>query len=124
MKLTYSTVNWPEKRKIRLMKFDSFDRYLREQQTVNYSPGKQLRRSGFVTGYLRLYFEPDAEASNIVLCEVSDISFAFCIVFLDHFHLCPPPPPPIRYAPPVTEHVSLNSKSLCKNMARASGGCK
>ena len=35
----------------------------------------------------------------------------------------PPPPPPIRYAPPVTEHVSAYSKSLCKkNMARASGG--
>ena len=27
-------------------------------------------------------------------------------------------PPP----PPVTEHVPLKSKSLCKNMARASGG--
>ena len=26
--------------------------------------------------------------------------------------------------PPVTEHVSLHSKSLCKNIARASGGCK
>ena len=104
------------------MKLESFDRYLREQQTVKYSPGKQLKRSGFVTGYLIVYFELDAEASNIVSCEGSDISFAFCIVFLDQFHLCPPPP--VRYAPPVTEHVSLNSKSLCKNMARASGGCK
>ena len=26
--------------------------------------------------------------------------------------------------PPVTEHVSLHSKSVCKNIARASGGCK
>ena len=34
----------------------------------------------------------------------------------------PPPPPPVRYAPPVREHVPLHSKSLCKNMARASGG--
>ena len=34
----------------------------------------------------------------------------------------PPPPPPVRYAPPVTEHVPLHSKSLWKNMARASGG--
>ena len=24
---------------------------------------------------------------------------------------------PVRYAPPVTEHVSLHSKSSCKNMA-------
>ena len=30
--------------------------------------------------------------------------------------------PPVRYARPVTEHVSLRVKSLCKNMARASGG--
>ena len=30
--------------------------------------------------------------------------------------------PPVRYAPPVTEHVPLHSKSLCKNMARAFGG--
>ena len=30
--------------------------------------------------------------------------------------LCTPPPPP------VTEHVSLHSKSLCKNMVRACGG--
>ena len=34
------------------------------------------------------------------------------------FSVCAPPPPP------VTEHVPLHSKSLCKNMARASGGCK
>ena len=26
--------------------------------------------------------------------------------------------------PPVTEHVPLHSKLLCKNIARASGGCK
>ena len=35
------------------------------------------------------------------------------------------PPPPVRYAtppPPVTEHVSLHGISLCKNIARASGG--
>ena len=30
--------------------------------------------------------------------------------------------PPVRYAPPVTDHVPLHSKSSCKNMARASGG--
>ena len=30
----------------------------------------------------------------------------------------------VRYAPPVTENVPLHSKSLCKNMALASGGCK
>ena len=33
----------------------------------------------------------------------------------------PPPPPPVRYAPPVTDHVPLHSKSLFKNMAGASG---
>ena len=32
--------------------------------------------------------------------------------------------PPVSYAPPVTEHVPLHSKSPCKNIARASGGCK
>ena len=31
---------------------------------------------------------------------------------------------PVRYAPSITEHVPLNSKSSCKNMARASGRCK
>ena len=31
-------------------------------------------------------------------------------------------PPLVRFAPPVTEHVPLHSKSLCKNMARATGG--
>ena len=39
----------------------------------------------------------------------------------DLFRLCPPPPP-VLYAPPVTEHVELHIKSLCKNMTRASGG--
>ena len=43
--------------------------------------------------------------------------------YLDLF-LLSPPPPPVRYAPPVTEHVPLHSNFLCKNMARASGGCK
>ena len=38
---------------------------------------------------------------------------------MDFFRLCPPP---LRYAPPVTEDVPLHSESLCKNMARASGG--
>ena len=33
-----------------------------------------------------------------------------------------PPPPQYVMRPPVTEHVPLHSKSLCKNMARASGG--
>ena len=33
--------------------------------------------------------------------------------------LCPPPP--VRWAPPVTEHVPLQTESLCQNMARASG---
>ena len=45
---------------------------------------------------------------------------AACVQKTDLFRLCPP----VRYAPPVTEHVSLHSKSLCKNIARASGGCK
>ena len=40
----------------------------------------------------------------------------------DLFRLCPPPPPQYVMRPPVTEHVPLHSKSLCKNMARASGG--
>ena len=31
------------------------------------------------------------------------------------------PPPQYVMLPPVTEHVSLHSKSLCKNIARASG---
>ena len=30
--------------------------------------------------------------------------------------------PPVRYAPPVTEHVPLHSKSVGKDMERASGG--
>ena len=33
-------------------------------------------------------------------------------------------PPQYVMRPPVTEHVSLHSKSLCKVIARASGGCK
>ena len=35
-------------------------------------------------------------------------------------------PPPVCYAPPtpVTKYVSLHSKSLCKDMARASWACK
>ena len=44
------------------------------------------------------------------------------LILLDLFRLCPPPP--VRYAPPVTEHVPLHSKSLCKNMACASERCK
>ena len=49
------------------------------------------------------------------------ICFRWLIIFSDLFLLCPP-----QYVmlPPVTEHVSLHSKSLCKNIARASGGCK
>ena len=43
------------------------------------------------------------------------------IFLVDLFRLSPPPPPPVRYALPVTEHVLLHSKSLCKNVARASG---
>ena len=31
-------------------------------------------------------------------------------------------PPQYVMLPPVTEHVPLHSKSLCENMARASGG--
>ena len=30
--------------------------------------------------------------------------------------------PPVRYAPPDTEHVSIPGKSLCRNMVRGSGG--
>ena len=40
------------------------------------------------------------------------------------FSVCAPPPPPYIMRPQVTEHVPLHSKSLCKNMARVSGGCK
>ena len=32
------------------------------------------------------------------------------------------PPPPVAYAHPIPEHVLIDSKSLCKNVARASGG--
>ena len=41
------------------------------------------------------------------------------IVFFWIFSVCAP-----QYVmrPPLTEHVPLNSKSLCKNIARASGG--
>ena len=39
---------------------------------------------------------------------------------LDLFRLCPPS----TLCSPVTEYVSLHSKSLCKNIARSSGGCK
>ena len=49
--------------------------------------------------------------------------FQVFMQMLDLFRLCPPPPPYIM-RPPVTEHVLLLSKSLCKIMARASGGCK
>ena len=35
-----------------------------------------------------------------------------------------PPFPQYAKCPPVTEHVPLHSKSLCKNKARASGGAK
>ena len=37
----------------------------------------------------------------------------------DFFRLCP-----LKYVmlPPITEHVSLHGKSLCKIIARASGG--
>ena len=40
----------------------------------------------------------------------------------DLFRVCPPPQSTV--CAPVTEHVPLHSKSLCKNIARASGGCK
>ena len=39
--------------------------------------------------------------------------------FLDLSRLCPPP---VRYAPPVLEHVPLHGKSLCKDLERASVG--
>ena len=31
---------------------------------------------------------------------------------------------PLFYRPPLTEHMPLHGKSLCKDMARASGGAK
>ena len=31
--------------------------------------------------------------------------------------------PPVHYAPPITEHVSLHVKSIFKHIARVSGGC-
>ena len=39
------------------------------------------------------------------------------------FHFVPPPPPHVM-RPPAREHVSFHSNSLCKDMARAFGGCK
>ena len=33
-------------------------------------------------------------------------------------------PPQYVMRPPVAKHVPLHSKSLCKYIARASGGCK
>ena len=46
------------------------------------------------------------------------------IFLIGSFPFVPPPPPQYVMRPPVTEHVPLHSKSLCKNIARASGGCK
>ena len=54
--------------------------------------------------------------------EVSDIYFSNNDKYLDLFRLCPPPHYVMRS--PFTEHVSLHSKSLCKNIERESGGCK
>ena len=56
--------------------------------------------------------------------DAAPISFSTALMLLRKTGSFPfvPPPPPVRYAPLVTEHVSLHSKSLCKNMARASGG--
>ena len=46
-------------------------------------------------------------------------------IYFRIFSVCAPPPPPphppVCYDAPVAEHVPLHSKSLCKNMARASG---
>ena len=44
------------------------------------------------------------------------------VTFLESFLWVFPPPPQVRYAPPVTEHVSLHGKSICKNMGV--WGCK
>ena len=42
--------------------------------------------------------------------------------FFLSFPIVPPPPHQCVLRPLVMEHVSLHSKSLCKNMERASGG--
>ena len=51
----------------------------------------------------------------IIFKQTSDINYLGSFPFV---------PPQYVMLPPVTEHVSLHSKSLCKNIARASGGCK
>ena len=69
---------------------------------------------------------------KIVLFESAEIFFQAARVFIDFdkesivksdlFPFVPPPPPPqYDMLPPITEHVSLHVKSLCKNMASASG---
>ena len=55
-------------------------------------------------------------SAKIVNSRKLDKSFLFRI-----FSVCASS---VRYAPPVTAHVSWPSKSLCKFMTRASGGCK
>ena len=63
----------------------------------------------------------EIRAERIVLkYTIFHVIWYFLCRFSDLFRLCP------QYVmlPPVTEHVSLHSKSLCKNIARASGGCK
>ena len=59
---------------------------------------------------------------NLISDKLNALSANIRIEYKDIFRLCPPPPPQYVMHPPVTEQVSLNGKSLCENMARASGG--
>ena len=58
------------------------------------------------------------------MCKLLNSNIVTPILELSKFGSFPFLPPQYVLLPPVTEHVSLHSKSLCKNIARASGGCK
>ena len=69
------------------------------------------------------------EGISIFIADVIMSKYRICFAFSSWFFckqifciLSVCVPHPVRYAPPVTEHVPLYSISLCKNTARASGG--
>ena len=72
----------------------------------------------------------DITSKNVIFCEAGSAndSRKMCFTSMTNlFHTYTnfgsfPFAPPVRYTLPVTENVPLNSKSLCKNMAHASGG--
>ena len=85
--------------------------------TTNQTPGYVFCKSHF-------YFEFPFNRISGVHCirqveNISKLSLTYRIL-----SVCAPPPPQYVMLPPVREHVSLHTKSLCKNMARASRGCK